>query len=152
MKYFRVRLIITFEEKYYSLLEKYISEIKCDNLSIYQDFARRHFVVDYNDDNLKFDINKSFFEQQPKKKVTYLILNMGESNILNEWLENVFKVLKYDEHKALFDLQYGNAVLSLCLDAETDSDLFDIGLSTNNLNLLSKINAKLDIDFYHYLT
>lgn len=152
MKYFRVRLIITFEEKYYSLLEKYISEIKCDNLSIYQDFARRHFVVDYNDDNLKFDINKSFFEQQPKKKVAYLILDMGKTNILNEWVENAFKVLKYDEHKALFDLQCGNSVLSLCLDAETDSDLFDIGLSTNNLNLLSKINAKLDIDFYHYLT
>lgn len=152
MKYFRVRLIITFEEKYYPLLEQYVSEIKCDNLSIHQDFARRHFVVDYNDDNLKFDINKSFFEQQPKKKVAYLILDMGKTNVLNEWVENAFKVLKYDEHKALFDLQYGNSVLSLCLDAETDSDLFDIGLSTNNLNLLSKINAKLDIDFYHYLT
>lgn len=118
MKYFSIRLILTFEETYYPLLEQYISEIKCNDFSVHQDFARRCFVIDYND----------------------------------EWVENAFKVLKYDEYKALFDLQYSNAVLRLCLDAETDSDLFDIGLSTDSLKLLSKLNTKLDIDFYHYLT
>lgn len=152
MEYFRVKLIVTFEEEYYPLLDNFIKEMKHEYVSVQRDVARRCSVLDYSDDYFKFDITKDFFEKQSKKKVAYLILDTGESKNLNEWVEYVFDLLQIDKNRELFNFQSGKAILRLCLNAQTDFDLFDIGLSANSLKLLSKLNAKIDIDFYHYLT
>lgn len=152
MEYFRVKLIVTFEEEYYPLLDNFIKEMKHEYVSVQRDVARRCSVLDYSDDYFKFDITKDFFEKQLKKKVAYLILDTGESKNLNEWVEYVFDLLQIDKNRELFNFQSGKAILRLCLNAQTDFDLFDIGLSANSLKLLSKLNAKIDIDFYHYLT
>ena len=152
MGFFRAKLIMCFDERHHQLLDKFVKDINTNYLSLNIDFVRRHSIIDYRDSNFYFDFNKGFFKQQPTKKMIYLVLDFGETNNLNEWVECAFFLLQYEKYQELFCLQYENSILRICLNAQTNFDLFNIGLSSDNLKLLSKLKTELDIDFYHYLT
>lgn len=68
MEFFRVKLIMCFDERHHQLLDKFVKDINTNYLSLNIDFVRRYSIIDYRDSNFYFDFNKGFLNNnQPRK-------------------------------------------------------------------------------------
>lgn len=75
-----------------------------------------------------------------------VVVNETTTNNLKDWLNQLVKIIDYDNHKDFYELSEGN-ILHLYLSAQSHADEFNLNVTTEHLLLFWQLGIVLDVDY-----